>query len=242
MKTEYAELLKKTNVVGVVASDVDLNHAYTLPVPPHQGAFTIDMLEIRLDKVDITDPKDSSFRRLLALNKPLILTPRDASQHGGRLDWTIKDRRRLYLAFMPFVAMIDVEASMLGELKEIIVEAKRQGAVVIVSHHDFEGIPTYAEMIALAVRCKMFGGDILKFAVNIRDTGDLSEITDAVTTIRSDYPFKVTSMGTEGQLGQYYRMIDALSGSPLIYGYLVKQASSGQIKASRIKQLMKELK
>lgn len=241
MKTKYDLTLGKCSVVGVIGSLVDLNYAFTLPIIPDQGTGAIDMLEIRPDKVEVPFTNDK-FLRLQRLNRPFIYTPRDVSEGGGRSDWSIKDRRKLYLESLQYAALIDIEASKLNELKEIIAEAKRRGVGVIVSSHDFSGTPTYAQMIALAERCAMFGGDILKFAVNIRDIGDLSELTDAVYAIRQNYPFKVSSMGTEAPFGSYYRMIDAHAGSPLIYGYLVKQTSSGQIKASRIKSLLTELK
>ena len=241
MKTKYDLTLGRCSVVGVINGPEDLNYAFTLQVIPDQGTGPIDMLEIRADKVEAPFTSDK-FLRLKRLNRPFIYTPRDASEGGGRPDWSIKDRRRLYLEALPHVALIDVEASKLNELKEVIVEAKRQGVGVIISSHNFNETPTYAQMIALAERCAMFGGDILKLAVNIRDIGDVSELTDAVYTIRQNYPFKVSSMGTEAPFGSYYRMIDAHAGSPLVYGYLVKQASSGQIKASRIKSLLAELK
>ncbi len=242
MTIKYPGLTTKLNVVGVIADSTDLNYAYTVPVPPHQGAFSIDMLELRADKIAIGVPSDRPFQRLLAVKKPLIFTPRDMSEGGGRIDWSIKDRRKLYLEFMPHVAAVDVEAGKLGELKEVIAEAKRLGVAVIVSYHNFVGTPIYDELIILAERCRVAGGDILKLAVNIRSLYELSEFAAAISAIRETFPFKVSSMGTEAPFGQYYRMIDAHAGSPLIYGYLIKQASSGQIKASRIRQLLKELK
>ena len=238
---KYTGLLERNNVVGVINSPDDLNYAFTLQIIPDQGTGAIDMLEIRADKVEVSFTSDT-FLRLKRLNRPFIFTPRDASEGGGRPDWSTKDRRKLYLDALPHVALIDVEVSKLNELKEIIVEAKRQGVGVIASAHNFKETPTYAQMIALAERCAMFGGDVLKLAVHIRDVGDLSELTDAVDTIRRDYPFKMSSMGTEQPFGDHYRLMDAHAGSPLTYGYLAQQASSGQIKASRIKSLLAELK
>ncbi|MES2315103.1 MAG: type I 3-dehydroquinate dehydratase [Patescibacteria group bacterium] len=240
MTTKYTRLLlDELTVVCVLAGDADLNHVYITGTTPPQS---IDAFELLMDKVAINTPNDPRFQRLLKTQKPLIFTPRDVSEGGSRPDWTAKDRRRLYHDFLPYVAAIDIELSKVDDYKEVIAQAKQLGVAVILSHHDFAKTPTFAQMIELAVRCVIAGGDVLKLAVNLRSKGDVAEFADAVDYISTNYPIKVTSMGTDGQLGQHYRMIDALTCGCIIYGYLTTPLSTGMIKASRIKQLLRELK
>lgn len=234
MKTKYEVLLTGSNVIGVVTRFEDIFEAQCAPL----GA--LDGLELRADMWPFS-LEHKNTKALIDLRKPLIITPRDASEGGMRKDWTLADRIAQYRLYMPYAAFIDVEASKAAELKEVIAEAKEQGVGVIISYHNFIETPSYAEIIIQGERCAMAGGDVLKMAVNIQTLGDVAELADAVSTLGINSPFKIVVMGTEAPLGKIYRILDLAVGGPFAYGWLSKPLGSGQLKAVRIKSLLSEL-
>jgi len=238
MKKEYVELLKKTNVVGVVTQYEDLFAAQSAPLG------SVDALEMRLDKWPFPFGHPHT-RNLIALGMPLIITPRDERECGMKKDWTVRDRTDLFFKYMPHATFIDVEASTAESLGHIIKHAHQMGVWVIISYHNFTEMPSYAEIICQAEACRRFGGDVLKIAVNAQDYGDLSELYDAVNTItvtmKDKFPFKVSVMAM-GRLGGVSRFVDALMGGPLVYGCFSKATVTGQPKAIEVKKLLAELR
>lgn len=248
MKNKYTELLAKTNVVGVIACDGDINTEFVFPKLPllPQIQPPIDIFEIRLDKITQLNPKIGSMSSLISTGKPLIITPRDASEGGCREDWNIKDRVDLFFKFMPYATFIDVEASTAEHLGLVIEDAHRTGIGVIVSYHNFDETPSYAEIIRQAETCRRFGGDVLKIAVRVHSLGDLVELNDAVSTIcggmKNKFPFKVSAMAVGKPFGKISRFLDAITGGPFVYGSLSGEGIPGQPKAVDVKRILAELR
>ncbi len=205
----------------------------------------IDIFELRLDKWPfLLDHKHT--QSIVALSKPLIITPRDVSEGGARKDWKFKDRHDLFFKFMPYATLIDIEASTANSFGHVIKEAHLGGVGVIVSYHNFDETPSYAEIICQAEICRRSRGDVLKIAVKAGDYGDLAELYDAVHTItvtmKDRFPFKVSVMVMGEPFGQVSRFTDAFMGGPFVYSCLSGASVPGQPKASEVKQLLAKLR
>ncbi|MDD5165451.1 MAG: type I 3-dehydroquinate dehydratase [Candidatus Pacebacteria bacterium] len=234
MKIEYAELLNRTNVVGVVTNYTDFQTARSSPLGQ------INILELRADLWPFRF-NDRSTQDLLSSQFPVIFTARNVHEGGKNKSWTIADRAELYRAYIPHVAFIDIEASTAHELVDVIDEAKKAGVGVIISYHNLETTPSYAELICQGQICRSMGGDILKIAVKVLTLGDLVELEDSVSTLGHLFDFKVSAMAIGEPYGKISRFLDAITGGPFIYGYLSDEVVPGQPKASDIHRLLKEL-
>jgi len=240
MKTKYKHLLEDAKVVAVVASVEDLRRGHLLPIPPHPNSEFIDMLELRLDKIPSADPNDTLVERLIHTKLPLIVTARDKSERGGQKSWDIKIRRKLYRSFLPYATLIDIEASTVHGLLDVVKDAHDQGVGVIISYHNFDDL--FADqLLDQGDICLQVGGDVLKLAVKVRTSRELCELQYIAADIRRRCNFKVATMAIGEPYGQISRYLDIINGGPLIYGYLSGASVTGQPNAFQVKKFLATL-
>ncbi len=234
MKIKLVELLNQTSSVGVVTRYEDVLEMRRSPFRDE-----VNILEVRLDKWSF-HLMDQMTQDLIALHKPLIITPRDFREGGKKKDWRISDRISLYRMYMRHAApaFVDVEELTLRELAEVVAEAKKLGIGVIISYHNLVEMPSFADLLLRADACHRAGGDVFKIAVRVKTLGDLVELEDAVSEIGRRYTFKVSAMATGEEFGKISRFLDARVGGPFIYGYLTEAAVPGQPNAFEIKKTL----
>ncbi len=230
MKNEITDLLSRPNVVAVIADWEDYLVAKQAPVG------SIDIVEFRADKYPY-DIEHERSRAVFDLGLPIIFTPRDASERGGRADWTLTDRASLYHRAMryPKVVLIDVELVLASRYIGIIQAAHKRELGVVLSSHDFVKTPSIAEVINWARACRRLDGDVLKMAFTANDDTDRIIAQEAPRTLRRlNFPFKVAGM-LMGEGSESQRYADARDGSPLIYTWLSSRIP-GQPQAIKAKQ------
>ncbi len=196
-----------------------------------QGA---DLVELRLDKL-----RDSEgWQRLLREDLPMIVTNR-AEREGGHFKGEESERIGPLLgAIGQGVACVDLELSTpKGQLDEVLEAAKKSGTSVLISHHDFEGVPPVEELIEIARRMTEAGCDIAKlvgFAEHPRDAlGMLDFIVRAPDAV--DVPVVAFAMG---EAGKFSRVIAPFFGSPLVYAAVDEAAAPGQLDVATMRGLL----
>jgi 3-dehydroquinate dehydratase-1 len=197
------------------------------------AARAFDLVEARVDLFaqQSLDGCALDCARLEATGTPVVLTIRTAAQ-GGR--FAGPDATRL-AAFRAAIAAgqaswIDVEndATIVDAVADAV--AARQGAQLIVSHHDFARTPPVDALLAIVDRCHAVPGAIAKIATTVTNDGDRRTLLDLLAR-RPDRTC-VIGMGASADL----RIELAARGSLLAYGYLERATAPGQMSAAETRE------
>ena len=200
-----------------------------------QGA---DILELRLDLVKknnlaYTPHLLKKIKKQLKL--PVILTIRKKSE-GGNYSGPDSGRTELFFRLLPLSDYIDLEITSLNSFKKVISLAKKHNNKLILSYHDFKKTPADSQLQALFDRAANHGPFITKFACFNRNLSDLSRLLVFCKTRSKSAKISVIPMGKYSQPG---RVICALLGSYLTYGFVEAPVVSSQLSLKQLKLLLK---
>jgi 3-dehydroquinate dehydratase-1 len=193
------------------------------------AARAFDLVEARVDLFaqQSLDGCAHDCARLEATGTPVILTIRSAAQ-GGRFDGPDAARLTAFRAAIAnkHASWVDIEndASIIGELAATV--AARDGARLIVSHHDFTRTPPLETLLELVDRCHEISGAIAKIATAVQREEDRHTLLELLSR-RPDRTC-VIGMGASADL----RIELAARGSLLAYGYLERATAPGQMSAA----------
>jgi len=193
------------------------------------SARRFDLVEARVDLFaqQSLDGCAHDCARLEASGTPVILTIRSAAQ-GGRFDGPDAARLSAFSAAIAagHASWVDIEndATIIDELAALI--AARDGARLIVSHHDFARTPSLETLLDIVDRCHAISGAIAKIATAVRGEEDRQVLLELLAS-RPDRTC-VIGMGASADL----RIELAARGSMLAYGYLERATAPGQMSAA----------
>jgi 3-dehydroquinate dehydratase / shikimate dehydrogenase len=206
--------------VSVCATDLD-----ALRNDCERAAEWGDFIELRLDCLDSIDHIDEVVK---SSSRPVIVTYRPAQQ-GGHQDLSRAERARFWKT-APHGDEVwwDIESDLAGELSP---DWKR----VIVSHHDFAGVPTDLEQIY--ERLAATPAAVLKIAVQAGDTLDCLRVFKLLE--RAQNESKQLIAIAMGNAGLATRILGPSRGSFLTYGGLDDESATapGQVNAPRLRSL-----
>ena len=207
-------------IVGVIASPVDLRFAITMSEPP-------DLFEIRLDHLcEMLDQLELKMSILSGgESAPFIITARDPRE-GGANNLSLQKRLNLLLRFLPYAKYVDVELRSARAFKSLLASARKQNVRRILSFHNFKSTPPPRSLSAKATLAKAHGADIFKVATRTETPAQLVRLIDFVTDKDVDLP--VSAMGI-GKLGAISRLLLARCGSVLNYAALHRSQIEGQL-------------
>ncbi|MEW5980839.1 MAG: type I 3-dehydroquinate dehydratase [Acidobacteriota bacterium] len=184
------------------------------------AACDADLVELRLDGVARPDVKEA----ISGLTLPVIVTCRPPSE-GGQFAGSESDRHRLLeQAVRSEAAFVDIEwTSGFDDLVAI-----RQGRGIVLSYHDFTGVPADLESRVAA----MAGGpaEVIKVAVTVRRLAECVALRDLARRF-GDRHLLVIGMGEAGLIT---RVCAAWFGAP--WAYAGDLAGPGQLSLSRMRQ------
>jgi 3-dehydroquinate dehydratase/shikimate dehydrogenase len=144
------------------------------------------MVELRLDTVN--DP--SAAAALAGRQKPVIVTCRPKSL-GGYFDGSEEERRRILLEALQLGAeYVDVEWQ--GSCADLVERAG--GRRIVLSHHDFNGMPSDVDGLARAMLAS--GAEVVKLAVTARSLTDNLTLRNIGKNTR--VPMSLIAMGDAG--------------------------------------------
>jgi len=192
----------------------------------------VSFVELRLDALAKHLPAvDLAIPRIAA---PILITARHGAEGGsGRLGMGL--RRDLLGRYLLRADALDVELRSAASMRGLLHEARRRGVTRVVSFHDFRRTPDLARLRAVVGRAVRGGADIVKIATHLRGAKDLS----VLLLLQSAAKVPLATMGM-GPLGKVSRLVLAVAGSRLNYGYLDKPQVEGQWPALDLVRRLKE--
>lgn len=200
-----------------------------------QGA---DLVELRLDGLrDL-----SGWQRLLRQDVPMIVTNRTEREGGyfrGKEDERVKP---LLEGITKGVACIDIEFSTpQGQLREVVHAAREHGTSVMMSHHNFEKVPSPGAMVDIARQMVDAGCDIAKLIGYAKRPREVLAVFDFLVQASDliDVPVVAFAMG---EAGRFSRIIAPLFGSPIVYAAAVEETAPGQFDVATARRLLDDLK
>lgn len=190
-----------------------------------------------LDMVKILD--DMNY---IADDKPLIFTVRSESQ-GGRVQMTKAQLESIYgiAAETRLVDFIDIELrdreGNIHEdwIREQIDETHAHGVKVILSHHDFEAMPSPGEIVETVKKMHVLGADLCKFAAMTKNRMDSENLLKATAflTKKNIGPIIMLAMGDAGKAA---RVAAGRYGSCLTFASGKEESAPGQVDTYTMKK------
>lgn len=213
-----------SRLVAVIASPISLARATRLRQPPDFFELRLDALRGSLGEVE---------RALVKLRAPLILTARHPSE-GGQGKLSIGRRRELLLRFLAHAAFVDLELRSVGHTQALIEEIRHRQVGLILSHHDFRGTPSLAQLRHLSKTAGSCHPDIFKIATRTDNPAQLARLVSFFIESKRG-PIPLAAMGI-GKLGLASRLqLDHL-GSVLTYVALGEANTEGQPSLGRLRR------
>lgn len=212
-------------IVGVIFTQTDLRRAIRMRNPP-------DLFELRLDALFAKN--EEAIATIGVLRAPLIITARHPRE-GGANQLSARERRALFLRFLPCAAYVDIELRAAGTLTAILEEARAKRIRIILSFHDFHGTPSRSRLDEIARTAQSLGADLLKIATRTDTRAQLTRFLDFFLRKRSE--MKIAAMGV-GRLGRIARIEFARRGSVLNYAHLGKPQTDGQLSIRQLRRVL----
>jgi len=184
-----------------------------------------DIIELRIDRFARHEVASTTAVCTAARGGglPLIATIRSAAE-GGAVELPDAQRLALFDAVIPHVDAIDIErqASICGP---VVAMAHRRGKLAIVSHHDFTGTASDAELAGFADGAAAADADVIKLAAHATDRDDVDRLLALLRAYR-ERGAVVIAMGPYGVAS---RVFFPLLGSLITYGFVGQAGAPGQL-------------
>ncbi len=186
-----------------------------------------DLVEVRLDLLP-NDPLGviREVREVTAL--PIIATNRIVGE-GGSFHGSEDERIEILAEASTWADIVDVE--LFAEGRDRLLEMV--DAPLIVSYHDFEGMPSLELLRSMLEEIFEAGADIGKLALTppaLEDCLDLLKLL-----LETAGP---TSLMGMGDVGRHLRVVAPIYGSVLTYGYIGKATAPGQIPVKTLRGVL----
>ncbi len=198
-------------------------------------------------RIDLLEPEERSIEKvkefLTSLNMSVIITNR-RREEGGSFTGTEDERIEILRSIMAtdMVDAVDIEFLADGR-DEIIEEAKKHHIPVILSFHDFSGMPAPAEILELIDAMYNAGGSIAKIAVTPGTPYDTLNLLQLTHQVSSDGHGQLLITIGMGDWGRHLRVIAPLYGSVLTYGFIEDEAvAPGQFSVHELRDMLDKLK
>ena len=198
-----------------------------------------DLIEVRIDSLK---PKErANIKNILSAVKentscPIIATVRSSAEQGPNKEVfpiAEPERKNLIEEAMSLADWVDLELEGGETTLAAIRLARKLKKKVILSYHDFKGIPSQEKVKKLASDFVQRQGNVLKIV------GMASSAADVVRLLEMcrDLPQFKRSFIAMGDIGRLSRVGGFLFGSCLTYGYMNKPTAPGQVSVTELVEL-----
>ena len=168
------------------------------------------------------------------LDRPFIFTLRTLQQGGKGDVWPVDYETILEAVISSGEPdIVDIELGIGDECVSRLVKlAHEHGIHVIVSHHDFEKMPTEEEMVSILLKEAGLGADIPKLAAMSKSNQETHSLMRATSLARAqvDVPLLTMAMGTAGTNS---RLSGEVFGSAMTFCALGRASAPGQVELSQ---------
>ena len=215
-------------VVGVLSSPLTLDRLASGWQPE------CDILELRVDLLGpgLPDWLERAVEQERA-GRPVLLTIRHARE-GGHWYGSETERRDLYARVLPHVSAIDFEIRSEG-FPAMVKQAQVDGKPVVASFHDFNRLPSDAELRAVIAEAGAAGADIIKIAAVLAGEDELTRMEQLLSSHRGA-PLSLLGMGPLGPASRT-RLVGC--GSCLTYGFVDEANVPGQLSSAELVEHLK---
>ncbi|MDF0590934.1 type I 3-dehydroquinate dehydratase [Candidatus Methanocrinis natronophilus] len=189
-----------------------------------------DLVEVRLDLVP-GDPIGVIRRVREATQLPIIATNRIAEE-GGAFRGGEGERIQILAEASAWADLVDVE--LLAGGRDRLMEAV--GRPLIISYHDFGGMPSLEGTRSILAEIFDAGADIAKVALTPPTLKDCLGLLQLVH--ETERPLSLMGMG---DLGKHLRAVAPVYGSVLTYGHIGAATAPGQIPVKALRELLDAL-
>jgi 3-dehydroquinate dehydratase-1 len=190
-------------------------------------AHGADLVEVRLDLLP-RDPIKIIREVREATTLPIIATNR-MIQEGGAFHGGEDERIEILAEASSWADIVDVELRAKGRdrLMEIVDRP------VIVSYHDFEGMPPLEATRSMLEEIFEAGAEIAKIALTPITPEDCLDLLKLL--LETEGP---TSLMGMGDVGKHLRAVAPIYGSVLTYGYIGSATAPGQIPVKTLREVL----
>jgi len=196
-----------------------------------------DILEIRLDLLNLSFIKENLISILKNLAKPILFTyrnPKDSSELMST-NLVYEDISDLLLEFNSEENYLDIE---IDQEKSIFDSISDSRYTVIYSYHNFSSSIAKEEMLDWISR-KRNPNCIYKFAVSPKNTSELEKFLNDLDFISKSYKVIGIAMG---EIGVYSRLFGDRFGSLATYCCIGKPRAPGQVNVTNLRKIREEYK
>jgi 3-dehydroquinate dehydratase-1 len=197
--------------------------------------FSPDFIEIRLDKIEISD-----FKKIaVSTNTPLIATNR-AIHEGGFFAGNDRERIKILLeAAKEGFNYIDLELST-KNLAELVKRLHGLKSNVIISYHDFKKTPSIKTINEIFSREVNKGADICKIVTTARKFEDNLKLLNFVYCNYKKARIVCFAMGESGKIS---RFISPMLGAHFTFASIEEgeETAPGQLEINRMRELYESL-
>lgn len=175
---------------------------------------------------------------------PLILTFRKSSEGGqSQLDEgeTLKLREEILLQNELDIvdielACIEKEAPYFREYRNLITTVKEKGVLLILSHHNFTGVPSEKTIMDVFEREQSMGADIGKVALMARSEEDMKIVEAVSEKLHANYPIPHILLAM-GEYGANSRFSREKYYSAVTFASVRKATAPGQFSVEELRML-----
>ena len=190
-----------------------------------QAAGDADMIELRLDLLSGGEPLQTIKAVRKATAKPIIATARLRTE-GGMFQGSERERVDLLIKAACYADYVDVE--LLADQRDDAIA--RINKPVIVSYHDFLGMPADLQLAGIYQEMKKAKAAIAKIAVTPQTLQDNLRILQFLLDAEN-MPLCMIAMG---RMGRHLRAVAPLYGSALTYGFITQSTAPGQMSLTEL--------
>ncbi len=205
----------KSRIVAVLGKDAENDV---------QATSDADMIELRLDLLADGDPLQTLKAIREATAKPIIATARLRTE-GGMFQGSERERVELLIKASCYADYVDLE--LLADQRDDAIA--RIIKPVIVSYHDFQGMPEELQLTGIYDEMKKTKAAIAKIAVTPKSLHDNLRILQFL--LDADMPLCMIAMG---RMGRHLRAVAPLYGSALTYGFVTQSTAPGQMSLAEL--------
>jgi 3-dehydroquinate dehydratase type I len=205
-----------------------------------EGFALAEMVELRIDRIHRPD-----LSLLVGARPGALLVTNRRRKEGGFFAGPEKDRVDLLAeAAKRGADFVDVEASTGESLIGWLASAVRRKAgttKLIVSHHDFQGTPSWAGLLRRFHSCRAFGPHAVKIVTYARSAEDNLRLLRLIPRSLAEGQLIIAfCMGPHGRIS---RILAPLLGSFLTYASLRKgeESAPGQWTVGEMRKIMELL-
>jgi 3-dehydroquinate dehydratase-1 len=189
-----------------------------------------DLVEVRLDLLP-GDPITTIRTVRDATTLPIIATNRMTSE-GGAFRGGEDKRIEILAKASAWADLVDVE--LLAKKRDRLLEMVN--VPVIISYHDFEGMPPLDVLRSMLEEIFEAGADIAKLALTPPSLEDCLELMKLL--LETEGPTTLMGMG---DVGKHLRAVAPIYGSVLTYGYIGTPTAPGQIPVKALRGVLDAL-